>query len=930
MKKRWIPFILACLVAVFITGIRLGSAAEVDLQQDRQATQARLNTIIAVVNADVGEYINGARYNYSAAIIDNLGDDFILVSPAMAQTGFANGTYAAIVTFPPDASSRILSFNAVEPERINLEFQINESLSERDYLETFMNILGLQHSINTTLANTYVSSILRQFHDAQDQVDGIFQNNISDLMALELITLGDFTATLQLDEVPYIPLNPRELDRQFYMEQVASFASEVAGWYLNSFNMAADQYLWMREGLFSLTENFPEQEDHWLEMLDRWTNYSVEYGELLEIFSAYVEAHDRALEAWHMANLTWNTELANYQRQVADWHGVSNVWFDGAEIWYSDYMRYLGQVVEYMEALTNYRIELENSLSPVIYDMTAWLLYLQDYQYSLYVLFTSFLDYVDEYNIQIGTTNEFLGALLSWRISLEDWNEVATQRVSNLSNWQQILEEAQVEVQFIFDLFEEHLDLLPDMPDLNDPEIDLVALLYEIIPPYMPDDKFAPPPSLETPPTIPQVPPAVAAFTGSTTTSGAAIQTTFFSSGLIDEENLRQWHDNLVNTSSETIGWHTSTQTSVDEIIIWKNELLEFYEEVYEWYRALEDFADVSYQRSNEVMTLYLFFNEFFEELSTVEFPELPSLEYLEYLGLFDDLGVYIPDVVDPIPQIELDFWDEDLIAPSPYNGAQIAEAFTQEFPLDGAAISEVMGLERAAEFTDYNVPYIVEEQPFNNAMTPFNPLVGAPPRPDDFWRSLDQMHGQLSSFEIGNFLSYDIHQRVEGSLRSYDMFLDTVREDINFMFDDNIWLMHDVHAQHNFFLGNLRHDAFSANISEQQTLQEAVDGFADIVEGNSENNRERLGTFASMIPESRAIGGVNQNLVSFAVSPFDFTAMDVRDEMPTANLLVEPMAVRYQRHQNIILMVTGAVFGLTLICSAISYFRKKKRVDEV
>ena len=130
MKKRWIPFILASLVAVFITGIRIGSAAEADLQQDRQSTQARLNTIIAVVNADVGEYINGARYNYSAAIIDNLGDDFILVSPAMAQTGFVNGTYAAIVTFPPEVSSRILSFNAVEPERINLEFQINCTMRE--------------------------------------------------------------------------------------------------------------------------------------------------------------------------------------------------------------------------------------------------------------------------------------------------------------------------------------------------------------------------------------------------------------------------------------------------------------------------------------------------------------------------------------------------------------------------------------------------------------------------------------------------------------------------------------------------------------------------------------------------------------------------------------------------------------------------------
>ena len=97
-------------------------------------------------------------YNYSAAIINALGEGFVLVSPAMAQTGFENGTYGAIITFPSDVSANILSFNAYQPERVRLEFQINPDLPEREFIEVYMAITELQMAINSTLASTYVSS----------------------------------------------------------------------------------------------------------------------------------------------------------------------------------------------------------------------------------------------------------------------------------------------------------------------------------------------------------------------------------------------------------------------------------------------------------------------------------------------------------------------------------------------------------------------------------------------------------------------------------------------------------------------------------------------------------------------------------------------------------------------------------------------------
>ena len=413
MSKKWIPFIGVCLIAAFVFGLTRGAITEAELQADRQVVQRHIGTTIAVVNADIGAELGGNRYNYSAAIINTLGDDFVLVSPAMAQTGFANGTYGAVITFPSDVSTRVLSFNALNPERIQLEFQINPNLPERAFLETYVAITELQLSINTTLANTYVSSILRQFHEAQDQVEGVFQNNLADLIALELITLRDFTETLELDEVPRLPLDLAELDTRFHMQQVASFAEEVSNWYLHSYGLASDQFLWMREGLFRLTDNFSNQEDDWLAMLSHWTGYSIEYGELLERFAADVQEHEDDLLLWHLENVAWNEGLADYRDQIESWHRDSNNWFDHAVAWYVEYLSYLSSAMEFSDEIVAYRAYLEESLQPVIADLTTWKDSLIAYEQGLQGQLDALLAVVEEHNLQAEVTNAFLEDLLA-------------------------------------------------------------------------------------------------------------------------------------------------------------------------------------------------------------------------------------------------------------------------------------------------------------------------------------------------------------------------------------------------------------------------------------------------------------------------------------------------------------------------------------
>ena len=87
MKKRWMPFIVLSMMVTFLAGRWLGAASQADHALARQDIQAHTQTAIAVVNADAGVMVDGEIQNYSSAIIDTLGYDFVLVSPAMALTG---------------------------------------------------------------------------------------------------------------------------------------------------------------------------------------------------------------------------------------------------------------------------------------------------------------------------------------------------------------------------------------------------------------------------------------------------------------------------------------------------------------------------------------------------------------------------------------------------------------------------------------------------------------------------------------------------------------------------------------------------------------------------------------------------------------------------------------------------------------------------
>ena len=1071
MKKRYVPLLAALVAAAFVLGLSLGAGAQDAGPAEGPPGPAGHGMAIAVVNADAGIIVDGALYNYSSAIIDTLGEGFVLVSPAMAQAGLASGAYSAVITFPSNVSERVLSFNARVPERVRLDIQMSGGLTESEFVGTYTAIMDLQLAINTALASTYVSSILRQFHHAQDQLEFVFQNNLADLKAVETIALGDFTASLELDEIPFVPIRPNELDTPFYMEHVRAFAEEVAAWYLDSYRMASNQFLWMREGLFSLTDDFRHQEDSWVGTLVAWTRYSEFYGEMLDKFFEDVSGHEDGLRGWHALTANWSRELHAYQRSVMAWHEDSEGWHFDAWQWHAEYREFLRRLEEYAETLVRHHEDLEGSLEPVMLDLANWRDALMAYESGLRAQHYTFIGMTRAYDEQASIANLFLSYLLTWHEGLHAhhgelayWLGGLIDKHVALYAWRGKLHGIHYDFGEAFAMLAEGLRVL---------DIENVPALPEIEPPEAPP-ALASPPDLRYGPeiehlddkidgiseslylllfglsemylnlesafegfgdleldiggamsdmdgiyamlaeimdgldeasrnlngtaelrhmSVPDMPAAQQPVFAPAFTTGAAMTAVFHApaqpqadAAWLEEEVARlnqsiaeanEWmallrdhylplleastsgvqeqkkallesaqeiegfaslaaslagslqeqreelaghvgtmNINLANfqycmelltyfacvqgRNSGLLGsWHGGLMDGHDAILLWQGEAEKFQGELLELHGSVQAHAwGLAGARAGML-----------EAAGIMTGADLPDLHCLYWLGAQEippAASGPAPAIVGPIEREWLPEWDENIAAPREYDGRQLHEAFNVSFPLREDQIRVDMELARPPQLEGYQAPEEVGEMPMLMAGRPESPLIPPPPRPDDFWHSLNYMHGQLLEFDVDEFLSYDVLRQVDASLESYQDFLETVRQDLNLLFEGNIWMMHDVNSEYNRFLNALRHEAHAAARHEQELLQSAIGQFMATREATNENTLERLVGFAEMMPESRAASGVNQQLVDFVAMPFEFAPPHGRGEARAAPQQGGPAA-------------PGTAHGLALLLSLLA-----------
>jgi len=721
MKRSGI--IVTILLLLSISSIN-SCSLDSDNPWSQQETRSITLTTIAVVNEDMGIEIGSERHNYSAAIINALDEEFTLVSPTMADSGYESGAYGAVITFPADVSEKILSFNSSRPERVQIEFKVNPNLSEADYVDTYLKIMNLQISINTTLAYTYVSSIYIQFHMAQDHLELVFRNNLDNLSSIDIIRLPAFSSLLNLDELPDIPLEIMGTDTAQHVISVNDFAENVSIVYLSSYAEASQQYLSMREGLFEMVDALPEQEDEWMDKLAAWAMIKVGYSDDITVFAEALEDYAGELQAWLDSLREWHEE-------AADWHGVHKLFFD--------------ESIRYFKDMSDYTDCLIDSIAPA-------------------------------------------------------------------------------------------LDELQDLYDLLEPSLEMLHI----------------------------------------------------------------WHDAMEPAYDELRVWYDAIEPSIEMLQVWQSGLTAAMGTLQTWQDNLNAYIITLCANCESCIGC-----------ATIPPPgagpgfSIPQL----------DAGFYLPELDDDFKVLEL---DEDFNIPD-----------TDEFSLP--TIEELLGEAPPGSLPD--LPDELElrvppaENPSFSELRPARPTELQPPRPDDFWDSVNHLYTRLTDFDVGAFLSDDVHQQVIGFLNSYEAFLSMLSDDMDMQFDMNLLELYDVRYGYIEYLASLKADTLQGEANEQERLRSDLDEVISRNESNNDNTHTRLSDFAGMMPESRTQAGMNRDLIDFTVAPFKFVSPEVRQALLTVE--TEREIPESSNHRGIIIVTTAALLVLLTVTAIIIRRRAKKRIEE-
>jgi len=936
MKKRWIPFILICIATAFLAGRYFGATAETDHQAARYEARAALQTTIAVVNADTGVMVNGENQNFSAAIIDTLGRDFVLVSPAMAHMGYNSGMYGAIVTFPSHVSHRVLSFNAHNPEHIRLEFQINPNLTEQDFIEVHSRIMDLQLAINATVAYTYVSSIFEQFHEAQDQVGRVFMNDQAHLDALAILNLQSFTADLQLDMLPIIPMELNAPVTYHFLISVTDFAERVAEMYLNSFQAATEDYLEMRAMLIALTDDFPEQQAYWMQALNSWSDTFAEFGNELRDYSFDVWLHQLELESWQMRASFWRDDVERHQDDLEDWydrieewsdellehqedsldwyrlavrwnddldrHQDDTIdWFTRAQLWNDDLTEHDRVALEWLAYATDFHDDITEHLDAVI----TWYDYL--YAWSAYadMWFDDSMDFMCYIQTFAEDTYEHLSAVFAqYNYAIEQLDSWLKEQTGYITELMDFVENYNSHVDQLSEV-RAGLEQWQDDLDAHAKELqDQLQLLGEIFANLPPLPEFIPDIDIDI---------DIGADAGASPSNNTGVEW-----GINDGIDFGfDSHSQLqVHTNHAPVQFQGQGQAQSD----WHNELLLAWQAIEQIIAAINTNApELDYNIPN---------------LTTII---MPDLDLDHNITPPPAISIYRPDNDFDLPDI--DFAGFEIKLPEFY-GLERPELVEAPPELDTDNPGEVPDLEtyqpeEPPRFLGFQphiafrpVLIVPDDMATLDAEQPFNPLIGPPPRPDDFWASLNYMHSTLMRFNIDNYLTSAYRFQIQRMLWDYEQYLNEIRRDLAAQFNYNIAMLNDVRSDYTDFLATLRLDAMQAELDTIEQLLETIAEFSQQIENTSADTHYRLHAFVGMMPESRTPIGPNSNLARFTVAPFEFVSHQQRDAMMAQTQIATSMSENFEVQLWIALPALGGVLVITWVSYAIGVLRKKRKME--
>ena len=238
-----------CLVAIcLLTGYCVGSfrvstetaqqaSVEPTAVKTEETPKIKYNRTIAIVNLDEGIKQGDTVLNYGNSLINTIDTDVRVTGLQDARNGIENGEYSAYLVIPSTFSTNVMTINE-KPVTTEITYAVASGLEGEDRDNAIYSVYAIYNSFSSNVSQIYTSTILDEYHDAQDAANTIMSNDTKDMNAFMEIQGNDLIETTTIPELEDVEFNVTELKLDEDYKKNEEYVENIDITYQESLNNA--------------------------------------------------------------------------------------------------------------------------------------------------------------------------------------------------------------------------------------------------------------------------------------------------------------------------------------------------------------------------------------------------------------------------------------------------------------------------------------------------------------------------------------------------------------------------------------------------------------------------------------------------------------------------------------------------------------------
>lgn len=235
-----VAFLFVLSISVFSIGVFCGTKLNKD-NQERVIEEINKSSDIALINLDEGVEIEGKKLYYAQNLLSTQGEYLKFTSLNDAKIGLENGTYAAYILIPSTFSASIESINE-KPVKVELEYELSDKLAPESKAGIVKDIEDFKLKLSNDISYMYVSAVMDEFHNAQDNSKLVLDNDKKELESMSLIKVRDVISHIDFPEIEFVEFVRNRLEIEPIVSSNLELIDAMKNSLLEKIQLGKDDY----------------------------------------------------------------------------------------------------------------------------------------------------------------------------------------------------------------------------------------------------------------------------------------------------------------------------------------------------------------------------------------------------------------------------------------------------------------------------------------------------------------------------------------------------------------------------------------------------------------------------------------------------------------------------------------------------------------